>query len=230
MMSQEKRLYPKSIQEALAWQKVLASEVKLEDDLNLNPSCIAGMDVSCNRFDPQKYVYASCVLLSFPALEVIETVYQIEKQEFSYIPGLLGFREAPALMHAFEKLNQKPDLILVDGQGISHPRGLGIASHLGVLLDTPTIGVAKSLLVGAMEGHLGKEVGAIAPLVYKGKTIGCFLRSKKKCKPLIISTGHRVSLQTALKIVQKCFCGYRLPEPTRQAHLAANAARVVASK
>lgn len=218
-------LSPVSLLQAKKAQEQMQKKVLLVDDFKTPISLIGGMDVSNQLYDPDEMIYASCVLLSYPTLDVVETKATSEKQTFPYIPGFLGFREAPALVHAYEKVIAKPDVIFVDEQGVSHPRGLGIASHVGVLLDVPTIGVAKSILVGHPEKPLGEEVGSTTSLVYKRKEIGILLRSKKNCLPLIISAGHRITLKTALEIVLTCFRKYRLPEPTRQAHLAANAAR-----
>lgn len=217
-------LYPKDLAAALEAQKEMAEKVVLQDLFSPIQS-IAGMDVSNTLFDPAQMIFASAVILSYPSLELIETATHSEKQEFPYIPGLLGFREAPALIHAYEKLQIKPDLIFVDGHGISHPRGLGIASHIGVVLDRPTIGVAKSILVGKPESPLPKEVGSTVPLVWKGRQIGLLLRTKKNCSPLIISPGHKIQFKTAAQLVLSCLTKYRLPEPTRQAHLAANFCR-----
>ncbi len=171
-------------------------------------------------------IYASCVVLNADDYEIIETTTWTEKQNFPYISGLLGFREAPACIRTFELLSIKPDLIMVDGQGIAHPRGLGIASHIGVLLDIPTIGVAKSILTGKPEGELGEEIGSTVPLIKNGKEIGRMLRTKKNCLPLIVSPGHRISMDTAIALVLNGLKGYKLPEPTRRAHLAANFCRV----
>lgn len=217
-------LYPSSLEKAKEAQYLMAQKVCLEDAFQSIDS-IGGMDVSNNLFDPEELIYASVVRLNFQSLQVIETNGVIEKQEFPYISGFLGFREAPSLINAVKKLKMKPDILMVDGHGISHPRGLGIASHLGVLLDVPTIGVAKSILVGTPESPLGNTPGSYVPLIWKNKIIGMLLRSKKNCNPLVISVGHKVCLDTALDIVKKCLKGYRLPEPTRQAHLAANESR-----
>ncbi len=216
-------LFPDSIEEAKEVQRIMAGRVIVEDSFQ-DCRSIGGMDVSNNLYDPKQMIYASTVVLS-DSLEVKEQAAVACKQSFPYISGLLGFREAPALVEAFEKLKQKPSILLVDGHGIAHPRGLGIASHLGVLLDLPTIGVAKSILVGKPAACLDPEVGAQVPLVWKGRTLGMLLRTKARSNPLIISCGHKVSLSTAVKIVQSCLKGYRLPEATRQAHLAANACR-----
>jgi deoxyribonuclease V len=221
----EEWLFPKSILEAHTVQKQMAQEIILRDDPKSSFLHIAGMDISNTPFDPEQKVFGAVVVLDFPQLCIKEIATQTERQTFPYIPGLLGFREAPVLLRAYSKLSIKPDLILVDGHGVSHPRGLGIASHLGVLLDTPTIGVAKSILVGKPERALPEEPGSSVPLVWKGRGLGMMLRTKKRCSPLIVSAGHRITLNTAVSIVLQCLKGYRLPEPTRQAHLAANACR-----
>ena len=226
MVTYQKWLFPISIPEAKRLQEEMAGRVLLQDTFGKSLSTIAGMDVSNSRFDPAKMVYAAAVVVSFPTLSLEETATTKEKQPFPYVPGLLGFREAPALIRAYDQLSTRPDLIMVDGHGVSHPRGLGIASHLGVLLDIPTIGVAKSILVGSPQGPLPDAVGSQVPLVWKGKTIAMLLRTKKRCSPLIISAGHRITLETAINVVISCLKGYRLAEPTRQAHLAANACRL----
>lgn len=214
-------LFPESILKAKEIQSILAKKVILDDDF-LNPLRIGGMDVSCNRFDPFQSIYASIVILDNTNFSILEKIGLKEIDSFPYRTGLLSFREAPALIKAFKKLKNKPDLLLIDGQGICHPRRLGIASHIGVLLGIPTIGVAKSILVGKPEKELGKQAGSQVSLVWKDEEIGKVYRSKTNCKPLIISTGHRISLSTAVKIVEQCLRGYRLPEPTRKAHIVAN--------
>lgn len=217
-------LYPESLTVAADVQRELAQRVVTEDQLP-DIRLIGGVDVSNNLYDPLNQIYAAMVALNAKSLQVMDTATHADTATLPYRPGFLGFREAPVLVKAFEKLETKPDILLVDGHGISHPRGLGIASHLGVLLDTPTVGVAKSILVGHVEGELGEEAGSQAPLVWKGRQIGMALRSKRRSNPLYIASGHRISLPTAIQIVLECLKGYRLPEPTRQAHLAANACR-----
>jgi deoxyribonuclease V len=217
-------LFPTSTQEAHQVQKIMADHVIIQDMCS-SFEYIGGMDVSNNLYDPEQMVYAAVIVLSFTDSSLLECATVAEKQVFPYVPGLLGFREVPALIHAFNKLKRKPDLLLVDGHGISHPRGLGIASHLGVLLDIPTIGVAKSILVGHLAAPLGVEAGSCVSLLWKDKQIATVLRSKKRSNPLIISTGHKISSETAVEIVKKMLKKYRLPEPTRQAHLAANNCR-----
>ena len=226
MNSPKEWLLPGAIEEAKAVQKIMAAKVITEDAFR-GLAKIGGMDVSNNLYDPAQMIYASCVTLEYPQLSVMDQAAVSLRQSFPYIPGLLGFREAPALVEAFQKLTQKPDLLFVDGHGISHPRGLGIASHIGILLDIPTIGVAKSILVGKPEGQLGLEIGSQTPLVWNEQCLGVVLRTKKRANPLIISVGHKISLPTAVELVLHCLRRYRLPEPTRQAHLAANKCRVL---
>jgi deoxyribonuclease V len=216
-------LFPNSTNEAKEVQRIMAAKVVLEDAFQSFPT-FGGMDVSNNLYDPKQMIYASAIALS-NFLEVEEQAAIACKQSFPYIPGLLGFREAPALVEAFKKLKNKPSILFIDGHGIAHPRGLGIASHIGVLLDIPTIGVAKSILVGEPAASLGLEAGSQVPLVWQNRTLGMLLRTKVRSNPLIISCGHKVSLKNAVELVQRCLRGYRLPEATRQAHLAANACR-----
>ena len=206
-------------------QTALAERVVREDAFG-EVRLIGGVDVSNNRFDPEERVFAAVVALSFPDLRVVETAGAVARAAMPYVPGLLGFREIPALLAAWERLRAKPDLLLVDGHGIAHPRGLGIAAHLGVVLDVPAIGVAKSILVGGEDPPLGEDSGAETPLVWRGERIGTALRTRRRSNPLYVSVGHRVSLGTAVAWVRRATGGYRLPEPTRQAHLAANALRV----
>jgi deoxyribonuclease V len=217
-------LFPPSLEAAAEVQRLLAQQVSTQDELEPIHR-IAGMDVSCNLRDPEKMVYAAIVTLDFPSLEVIDRASVAVQATLAYVPGFLAFREVPALVQAFRQLSQPPDLIMVDGHGISHPRGLGIASHLGVLLNCPTIGVAKSILVGKPQGELDPEPGSFVPLVWKNREIGAVLRTKARTNPLYISTGHRISLTTAISWVMQCSKGYRLPETTRQAHQEANRAR-----
>ncbi|CUI17049.1 endonuclease V [Candidatus Protochlamydia naegleriophila] len=217
-------LYPDSLEEAKKVQNELASRVLLQDDFN-PLRLLGGMDVSNNPYDPKKMVYAAVVTLDVKSLTLESKAHAAKQQPFPYIPGFLGFRESPPLIEAFQKLPKCPDLFLVDGQGISHPRRLGIASHIGVLLDIPTIGVAKNILVGKPQGELGESIGDYIPLIANGEEVGVLLRTKSKCNPLIISPGHRISLKTAIEIVLACMANYRLPEPTRHAHLTANECR-----
>jgi deoxyribonuclease V len=206
-------------------QVALAQRVVREDAFG-EVRLLGGVDVSNNRFDPEQRIFAAVTALSFPDLRVVETASAAARATMPYIPGLLGFREIPALLAAWERLRAKPDLVLVDGHGAAHPRRLGIAAHLGVVLDLPVIGVAKSILVGTPDPPLPEEAGTETPLLWRGERIGTALRTRRRANPLFVSVGHRVSLTTAVEWVRRATSGYRLPEPIRQAHLAANALRV----
>lgn len=199
-----------------------ADKVILNDDFNfVTPKLIGGTDVGFENNG--EITRAAIVILSYPQLKLVE--YQIARipTEFPYIPGFLSFREYPALLKAWQQLIHKPDLLFVDGQGVAHPRRFGIASHLGVLLDIPAIGIAKKKLYGQHQ-TLPETVFAHVPLLDKAgqAQIGWVLRSKHKCNPLFISSGHKISQHSALNWVMKCFKGYRLPEPTRFADAVAS--------
>ncbi len=175
---------------------------------------IAGVDVG---FEARNTVTrAAVVVLSLPELALEEEVLAKRPTAFPYVPGLLSFREAPAVLDALASLRHTPDLLLCDGQGIAHPRRLGIASHLGVLLDVPAIGVAKTRLTGE-HGPVPAARGGWAPLTDGGECIGAVLRSRAGVKPLYISPGHRVGVETAVQWVMRCVTRYRLPETTRLA-------------
>ncbi len=217
-------LFPDSLLEAKRAQEEIANRVLLQDIIGEEPSLsIAGMDVSNRLYDPAKMIFGSAVLLSTPTMQVIEVSSAAEKQDrFPYIPGFLGFREAPVLFSAFQGLALNPDLLIVDGHGIAHPRKCGIASHIGVLLDIPTIGVAKNILIGTPQQPLSEEKGSRTPLIWRDEIVGMLVRTKRGVKPLIISVGHKTTLDRAVKIVLDCVQKYRLPEPTRMAHNEAN--------
>lgn len=203
--------------EAMTLQTELAKQVSLTGDV-VSPNFIAGVDISVNRI--QGTATAAVVVLEYPALELVEVKLVHGEPGMPYIPGLLSFREAPLILAACEQLEVTPGLIMVDGQGIAHPRRLGIASHLGLVLDTPTIGCAKSLLCGACV-EPDAETGSYAEIDDRGEVIGAALRTKRNVKPVYVSSGHKISLGSALSWVLQCCRGYRLPEPTRFAHLAA---------
>jgi deoxyribonuclease V len=167
-----------------------------------------------------KTAIASAVLLNYPDLEIIEVQTASGNLELPYIPGLLSFRELPLTIAACEKLSISPDLIVVDGQGIAHPRRIGLASHLGIILDIPTIGCAKSRLCGS-HNEPANEPGDYTDLIDKDEIIGAVVRTKHGVKPVYVSIGHRISLDTAISWIMHCCRGYRLPQPTRLAHLAA---------
>jgi len=199
--------------EAKALQRELAKQVIREDRLD-EVRYIAGVDMAINEISGM--ARAAVMLLSYPKLEVVEQHVYEEPIRMPYIPGLLSFREIPCILGAFGQLKQQPELVMVDGQGIAHPRRLGIASHLGLWLDLPTIGCAKSILTGH-HVPLSEEAGAWVPLTANQEVIGAVVRTRARVKPMIISSGHRISLETSLRFVLACCKGYRLPEPTRLA-------------
>jgi deoxyribonuclease V len=200
--------------EAMALQVELAARVVREDAVR-QVRRVAGVDVGFE--DDGKVTRAAVAVLDFPSLALAERIVVRQPTRFPYIPGLLSFREAPAVLAAFERLRAVPDLVLYDGQGIAHPRRFGIASHLGLLLDAPTIGVAKTRLVGEHR-RLPERKGAWVPLVDRGETVGAVLRTRAGVTPLYVSIGHRVSLEGAIRWVMACTTRYRLPETTRWAH------------
>jgi len=206
-----------SLEQAREVQLGLARRVVTKNE-GINPRLIAGVDISSPG--SQSMARGAVVVLSYPELDVVEIRTTENKLSLPYIPGLLSFRESPLILAACQKLDNTPDLILVDGQGIAHPRRLGLASHLGLFLDVPTIGCAKSILCGRHE-PVGEEIGSYAELVDNGEIIGAAVRTKFGVKPIYVSIGHKIDLASALYWVTKCCRGYRLPEPTRLAHLAA---------
>ena len=184
----------------------------------VEPRFIAGVDVSTQK--SRGMGTAAVVVLGYPGLEIVETKILQGEINFPYVPGLLSFREAPLILQACEQLTQTPDLIMVDGQGIEHPRRLGIAAHLGLFFDIPTIGCAKSRLCGAYQ-EPALEPGNFEELIDDNESIGVVLRTKFNTKPLYISIGHKIAIEDAIYWVMRCCRGYRLPEPIRFAHLAA---------
>jgi deoxyribonuclease V len=212
--------------EAIEVQRQLRNLVRLQP-LARPVNTIAGADVSYNKYSDT--IYAGIVVLSLPDLRVIESAGVRRIEKFPYIPGLLSFREAPSLLEVWEKLKTKPDVLMLDGQGIAHPRRFGIACHIGVLLDWPTIGCAKSILVGK-HGELGLEAGSRSPLVDKGEQVGVALRTKNKVAPVYVSPGHLIDLDSSIDLVLRSITRYRLPETTRQAHLLVNRLRVAGAE
>ncbi len=203
--------------EALAIQRKLAAQVSRNSEVTA-PRLIAGVDISVQKATGM--ATGAVVVLNYPELRLVETRVVNGKIDFPYVPGFLSFRELPLTLAACERLTVAPDLVLVDGQGIAHPRRVGLASHLGLFLDTPTIGCAKSLLCGSHEMP-GAEPGSYAEVIDRDEIIGAALRTRLGVKPVYVSIGHKVDLQAAISWVLKCCRGYRLPEPTRLAHLAA---------
>ena len=210
--------------EAIALQKDLRERVRLVP-LAKEPTLIGGCDVSMNRF--AKEGFAGFVTLSYPELRLLDRAVVKREIPFPYVPGLLSFREIPMLLDACQELGTKPEVLLVDGIGIAHPRRLGIASHLGLVLGIPTIGVAKSVLTGHHE-EPGQEPGSASPLIdlKTNETIGMALRTKRGVKPVFVSPGHLITLEESVALVRSCVLKHRLPEPTRFAHDTMNEYRV----
>lgn len=202
--------------EAIQIQKELSRQIIIEGCPG-NISVIAGIDCAFSRDDNTGY--CAIILYSFPDLSVIEECYHYSDIPFPYVPGLLSFREGPLILETFRKLSQKPDCIIIDGQGIAHPRRFGIASHIGFLLDIPSIGCAKSRLCG-MYDNPGVTSGSAVPLTdNNGEQIGIVYRTRDNVKPVFISPGHRVGFESALKIITRCSGKYRIPLPTRNADI-----------
>ncbi|MBD2297780.1 deoxyribonuclease V [Nostoc sp. FACHB-87] len=206
--------WPQTLEEAITIQESLREQVITEDQLPETISYVAGVDMGFT--EEGTISRAAVAVLSFPDLKVVETALAHRPTSFPYIPGFLSFREIPAVLDALAKIQTVPDIILCDGQGIAHPRRFGIASHLGVILDMPTIGVAKSLFIGKHQ-ELPETRGSWQPLIHQGETIGAVLRTSFGVKPLYISSGHKISLTTAIDYVLRCTPKYRLPETTRVA-------------
>lgn len=207
--------------EAVQLQRELAVRIDARTPLG-KWNVVAGADVSYNKFDPT--LYASVIVFRVCDSSVIETVDVVTRAAFPYVPGLLSFREAPAILQAFAELKTKPDVVLFDGQGIAHPRSLGIASHMGLWLGLPTIGCAKSRLCGKYN-EPKPRAGSRSRLVHEKEQIGYVVRTKDNVKPLFVSAGHGIDLASAVRVVLSTVRGYRLPEPTRQAHLRVNGLR-----
>jgi deoxyribonuclease V len=207
--------------EAVTLQKELAGQVDTTPTVG-NCELIAGADVSYNRFSP--IFYAVVVVLRPRDWTIIEEQSAVGESPFPYIPGLLSFREAPILLQAFAKVRHRLDAVMVDGQGIAHPRRLGIASHLGLWLQIPTIGCGKTRLCGKYD-EPGPNAGDASPLVDRGEVIGSVLRTKPRTNAMFISPGHRINLASSVRLVLEACRGYRQPEPTRQAHLHVNDVR-----
>jgi deoxyribonuclease V len=214
--------------EAIAIQNRLRTFLSLRWE---NPSitCVAGIDCSYAKRGGEGY--AVVAVMSWPGLEEMEMASAKGTVSFPYIPGLLTFREAPLVLEAWERLRRRPDLIFVDGQGIAHPRSMGLAAHLGLLLAIPAIGCAKTSLVGGdplTKGSppaVGSSRGDSAPLFHKGQLVGAALRTRTGIKPVYVSPGHRIDIDAACHMVLKACRGFRLPEPVRQAHARANQLR-----
>jgi deoxyribonuclease V len=207
--------------EAVELQKSLRERVRLQP-LKKEVRTVAGADISFNKFSP--VVYAGLVVMRLPSLEVVEEVGVVSETKFPYVPGLLSFRESPSVLEAWAKLKTEPDAVMFDGQGIAHPRRCGIASHVGLIINRPTLGCAKSVLVGKYE-EPEEERGHWAELVDRGEVVGAAVRTKTKVQPIFVSPGHLIDFEGAIRLTLDCDGGYRQPEPTRRAHLLVNALR-----
>ncbi|HLL70176.1 MAG TPA: deoxyribonuclease V [Pyrinomonadaceae bacterium] len=209
--------------EAVELQKSLRERVRVEPHEG-EIETVAGADISFNKYSP--VLYAGIVVIRLPSLEVLEEVGVVSETKFPYVPGLLSFREASPVLEAWSKLKTEPDAVMFDGQGIAHPRRIGIASHVGLFLNRPTLGCAKSVLVGQHE-EPAEERGNWQPLVdpKNGETVGAALRTKTRVQPIYVSPGHLIDLAGAIDLTLRADGGYRQPEPTRRAHLLVNALR-----
>jgi len=212
-----RQLHPWNVEprQAAAIQRSLRERLVLSDGLPARGiRLVAGADIA---LDPrEKLGFGGVVVLSLPGLEEVERQTSVRPLSFPYVPGLLAFREAPVLLEAFERLRSEPDVLMFDAHGLAHPRRMGLACHLGLVLDRPSIGCAKSVLVGS-HAELPPQAGAHVPLVHKGETVGAAVRTRDRVKPVYVSVGHRVSLPTAVELTLRCCDGYRVPKPTREA-------------
>ena len=222
---QVRPLHPWNVspQEAMAIQLTLRSQLRLDGAGAF--AAVAGADVSHD--EASDLMFAGVVVMTADGRQVLETATAAVRVRFPYIPGLLSFRETPAVIEAWTRLKIRPDCLICDGQGLAHPRRFGIACHLGLVLDLPSIGCAKSLLVGTHRVP-AKRRGSMAPLFDRGEQIGAVLRTRDGVAPVFVSQGDRISLGAAVRTVLDACCGYRLPEPTRRAHLLVNEARLQA--
>jgi deoxyribonuclease V len=207
--------------EAVALQRELRSQVRVEP-LRRPIRTIAGADISFDK--GSSVVYAGVVVLSLPSLQMVEEATVVTEARFPYVPGLLSFRESPCLLEAWAMLKTEPDAIMIDGHGYAHPRRAGIACHFGLLVERPSLGCAKSVLVGKYE-EPSPGRGAWTPLVDKGEVVGAALRTKDRTTPVYVTVGHLIDLESAIELTMACGGGYRIPEPTRRAHLLVNAVR-----
>ena len=211
-------LHPPDLRSATAIQRAIAAAVETVDRIG-DVALVAGADTSMRWRDTRGPIHAAIACADGG------TGHATRVPPFPYVPGYLGFRECPALIAAWDGLAGKPDLVLMDGQGRAHPRRCGVACQLGVLLDVPTIGVAKSLLCGTVDGMLGEAAGSTAPLVDRGEVVAMAVRLRPRAQPIYVSIGHRVSLEMAVAQVLRLSDGRRIPPPVRAAHDAANAVR-----
>ncbi|TWR26033.1 deoxyribonuclease V [Mucilaginibacter achroorhodeus] len=208
--------------DAIAHQQELRKQISIKE-LTSPIRTIAGADVSFNK--NSEVLYAGIVVFTYPELKIISTATAIAHTTFPYISGLLAFREVPALFNAWNNLVIKPDLLVLDGQGIAHERRMGIATHFGLITTIPTIGSAKSRLYGNFNEPADKPF-AESPMYHNNEQVGVALRSKVRCNPIYISPGHNISIRQSVDVIRNCIRGYRIPEPTRQAHFLVNKIRI----
>ncbi len=211
--------WPQNLAEAVALQKRLAKRIVLQPIESSQFHLVAGVDVSSTWRGNE--LWAAVVVLQMPKLEIREEAFATGVAPFPYVPGLLSFREIPVILAALKKLKMTPEVIICDGQGLAHPRFLGLAAHLGLWVNLPTVGCAKSRLVGEYR-QPGREKGNWEPLLYGEREVGVVLRSKAHCRPVYVSPGHLMDIERARQLVLDCCVKARLPEPTRLAHLAVN--------
>ena len=216
------RAFPTSIEEATAVQERLRGEVVLTPPPGFAPRLVAGLDVSMER-DAEECV-AGIVVLELPSLVVVDQATAVAPVPMPYVPGFLAFRELPALAAAFDRLSTRPDALIFDGQGLAHPRRFGVACYGGLLFGLPSVGCAKSILVGRHE-PLPPEQWARAPLVHRRETVGTAIRLRARTNPVFVSPGHLIDLEGAVALVTSVIAGFREPETTRRAHRLVNAVR-----
>jgi deoxyribonuclease V len=220
-----KDLHPWDVtpREAVKIQGTLRERLLVGENLLSGPfRFVAGADVSYTRGDDR--FFAAVVILEWPSMRTVEEATHAEKVAFPYVPGLLSFREGPPLLKAFGKVRRLPDIVLFDGQGIAHPRGVGLASHMGLVLNVATVGCAKTRLVGEHR-DVGNDAGDYTELFFEGRAVGAVVRTRERVKPIYVSPGHRVGLSQSVEIALSCCRGYRIPEPVRRAHLLVNRMR-----
>lgn len=218
-----KRGFKVTPREAVRIQERLRAEIEESSPIDLaRLRLVAGTDVSYLKGDDR--MFAAVAVFSYPDMELVESRWGSAPVTFPYVPGLLAFREAPALLAVLRRLASEPGVLLVDGHGVAHPRGMGLASHIGVVLGLPSVGVAKSVLVGEYDGP-GQARGSTSPLVHEGGTVGLALRTRQGVKPVFVSVGHLADLDSAARLALSCCGRFRIPEPIREAHRLANLAR-----
>ncbi|MBW1974017.1 MAG: endonuclease V [Deltaproteobacteria bacterium] len=212
---------PESPKDAIRLQKELAGKVVIcplpANFRFLGASDLGYFSLPAGDRGKDRFCVAVILVFDWPDLNLVDEASHVASVTFPYVPGLLSFREVPAMLEAWRKLCIKPDVFLCDGQGIAHPRGIGLASHLGVILDIPTVGCAKKRLCGTHD-ELPLQKGSRTPLFFQGRQVGVVYRSRTGVKPLYISPGHRADIDSSVKVVEKCIGKYRIPEPLRQAH------------